>query len=396
MADKPLHIYLIAGEASGDLLGGKLMAALKRQHSKLTFSGVGGPKMAAQGLDPLFDFRELSLMGFAEVLPHIRRLKQRMQQVHDDILDRQPDIILTIDSPGFNFRLVKKLREHEQGKNFKFIHYVAPTVWAYKPERAKKIAPLYDKLLVLLPFEPPYFEREGLATSFVGHPVLEDDYTKADAQAFREKHGILPNAPVLLLLPGSRPTEIRRHLNIFLQTLEQLTARFGNLTEVLIVPKNMEHEIEDHLVDWPGRPIIVTEEAEKHDAFAAATVALVKSGTVSLELACARVPMVVTYRVSAISAWLLRRMIKVKFVSLVNILLNREVIPEMLQENCTPDKLAHEVAGLLINKELRDKQVLEASHALAQLIPANNERPSDLAASEVLACHSEVTCPPKP
>ncbi|MDG1287792.1 MAG: lipid-A-disaccharide synthase [Rickettsiales bacterium] len=378
------HIYLVAGESSGDLLGGKLMMALKKIHPELTFSGLGGPKMGAQGLAPLFDFSELSLMGFAEVLPHIRKLKRRMAQVRDDIIAKQPEIVVTIDSPGFNFRLVKQLRESGKVDNIKFLHYVAPTVWAYKPKRAEKVATLFDKLLVLLPFEPPYFEREGLSTTFIGHPVLEDDYTRADGQAFREKHGILPGAPLMLLLPGSRTTEIRRHLTIFQQTLELLAARFGGLAEVIIVPKNMEHEIQEHLEDWPGHPIIVTEQDEKHDAFAAATVALVKSGTITLELACARVPMVVTYRVSAITAWLLRRMIKVKYVSLVNLLLNREAIPELIQEKCHPDKLATKLSGFLSSNEMGDKQIEEAQAALAQLIPESGQPPSQIAAKEVL------------
>ncbi len=379
------HLYLVAGEASGDLLGSKLMMALKKKHSQLNFSGLGGAKMSAQGITPLFNYRELSLMGFAEILPHIRKLKQRMQQVADDIIAKQPDIVITIDSPGFNFRLVKKLRESGKLKNTQFLHYVAPTVWAYKPKRAEKIAKLYDHLLVLLPFEPPYFEREGLSTRFIGHPVLEDDYTRADNESFREKHGILPGAPVLLLLPGSRPAEIRRHLSIFLDTLEQLTSRFGDLTEVIIIPPNMREEVEEHLSEWPGHPIIVTEQDEKHDAFAAATVALVKSGTVTLELACARVPMVVTYRVSAITAWMLRRMIKIKYASLVNILLNREAIPELLQEKCHPDKLAQKLASFLINKGQGEKQITDSQSALAQLIPPSGEKPSDLAAKEVLS-----------
>jgi len=383
--EKEKHLYLIAGEASGDLLGGKLMSALKQRHSNLRFSGLGGTKMRAQGLDSLFDNRELSLMGFAEVLPHIRKLKARMRQVADDIIAKQPDSVVTIDSPGFNFRLVKMLRESGQCKNIKFLHYVAPTVWAYKPKRAAKIAKLFDKLLVLLPFEPPYFEKEGLATKFVGHPVLEDDYTHADSYAFREKHGILPNDPILLLLPGSRPTEIRRHLEVFLETLEQLTARFGNLTEVIIVPSNMVEEIESHLTDWPGHPVIISGQEEKHDAFSAATVALVKSGTITLELACAQVPMVVTYRVSPITAWLLRRMIKVKFASLVNLLLKREVIPELLQEHCTPELLAQKLSGFLANSDKGEQQVQEAQEALAMLIPESGHKPSDLAAKEVLS-----------
>ena len=390
MVESP-HIYLVAGEASGDLLGGKLMMALKKLNPEIRFSGLGGPKMCAQGLESIFDFRELSLMGFAEVFPHIKRLKRRMAQVHEDILHKQPDIVITIDSPGFNFRLVKGLRHDKRAANTKFLHYVAPTVWAYKPERAAKTAKIFDKLLVLLPFEPPYFEREGLPTRFVGHPVLEDDYTRADEMAFREKHGILPGAPILLLLPGSRPNEIRQHLMVFQDTLEQLTTRFGNLTEVIIVPQNMEHEIAEHLHEWPGQPIIITEEEDKHDAFAAATVALVKSGTITLELACAQVPMVVTYRISAISAWLLRRMIKVKYVSLVNLLLNREVVPELLQEECNPDKLAQKLAGFLISKDKGNQQIQEAQAALAQLIPENGEQPSQLAAKEVLSFLDSTT-----
>ncbi len=378
-------LCFIAGEPSGDLLGGKLMASLKAIDPTLEFCGLGGANMQAQGMASQFDYSELSLMGFVEIVPHIFKLKKRMAQMRDFIITTQPDCVVTIDSPGFTFRLVKMLRESGQCKNIKFIHYVAPTVWAYKPERAAKTAALFDKLLVLLPFEPPYFHRHGLDTRFVGHPVLEEDYTKADGEHFREKHGILPSAPVLLLLPGSRPAEIRRHLGIFLETVEQLTARFGNLTEVIIVPPHREQEIRKHLSEWPGQPIIVSSQHEKHDAFAAATVALVKSGTITLELACARVPMVVTYRVSAITAWLLRRMIKVKWASLVNILLNREVIPELLQERCSPDHLAHELAGFLISADVGNRQIAEAQLALTQLIAPNDEKPSNVAAKAILS-----------
>lgn len=383
---RDFSIYLVAGEPSGDLLGAKLMMALKRQtRNAVQFAGLGGSHMHAQGLESLFSYRELSLMGFWEILPHIPRLKRRIAQVAEDILQKKPDVVVTIDSPGFNFRLVKQLRADSRSAGIKFVHYVAPTVWAYKPKRAAKIAPLFDKLLTLLPFEPPYFEREGLACEFVGHPVLEDDYSKADGAAFREKHGILPHDPILLLLPGSRPKEIRQHLAIFMHTLDLLTARFGHLTEVIVVPPGMRKEIEDHLAEWPGHPLVVSEPEEKHDAFAASTLALVKSGTVTLELACAEVPMVVTYRVSPVSAWLLRQMIKVKYVTLVNILLNKAVIPELLQERCQPDYLAHELAGMLINRDIGRKQKRQAHAALAMLLPENGKSPSELAAQSVLS-----------
>jgi len=378
------HFYLVAGEASGDNLGGKLLAALKHTGtSALQISGVGGPQMAAQGLASLFDYSELSLMGFSEVLPHIQRLRKRMQQVEADIIAKQPAMVITIDSPGFTFRLVKRLRQHPDCQNIRFVHYVAPTVWAYKAGRAAKTAKLFDKLLTLLPFEPPYFTKHGLATVFTGHPVIEDDYPARGGDAFRERHGILPNTPLILLLPGSRKAEIRRHLQIYQQTMQLLGQRIAGLTEAIVIPEAMRDELEPQLAEWPGRPLIVTNPNEKYDAFSAASVALAKSGTVTLELACAQLPMVVTYRVSAISAWLLRRMIKVPYVTLVNLLLQREAIPEYLQERAKPKALAKALFTLLSEAEAADAQRHAMQLALKQLTPNCQAAPSTLAAQEI-------------
>lgn len=364
MTTSPL-IYMIAGEQSGDLLGARLMAALKTRENAIRFAGIGGPLMQAEGMKPRIPMQELALMGFAEIVPHLPRLLNHISATVNDIEARQPDIIVTIDSPGFNFWVAQKLRA--RGYKGTLIHYVAASVWAYKPERAKKMARLYDHLLTLLPFEPPYFEKEGLRTTFVGHPVAWEWRSKGDGHAFLTRHGIAPDQTVLLLLPGSRKGEITRHLPIMKETLTQLAARHLHLNVVIPVPSRFVESVRKATQKWAVRTIVINSEQEKSDAFAAATVALAKSGTVTLELALAGVPMVVMYRVNPITAWLMRHMLKISTFSLVNILAGKNVIPECIQENCTPEILTREMTTLLTDPAARKRQqqaIDIVSHAL--------------------------------
>lgn len=373
-------IFLIAGEASGDSLGAKLMASIKKQSKeKVEFFGVGGEKMEKEGLGSLFPIHELSLLGFIEIIPHIPHLLNRISQTVDDVLAVKPDVVITIDAPAFNFRVAKKLK----GKGIKLVHYVAPTVWAYKPERAKKIAGIYDHLLVLLPFEPPFFKKEGLSCDFVGHPVFEEK-TGGDGRAFRRKNKILVKAPLLCVMPGSRKSEIKRLLPVFSDTMCILHRQLPDLQAVVLATTRFEEELINEFTGWAVPTVVVSDKEQKKNAMAASNVALVKSGSGSLEPASAGVPMVIAYKVNPLSAWLLRRMIRVEYVNLVNLVLEMEAIPEFLQENCVAGKLAEKLKILLENKEEAEKQNELVKKALKKMGKGGRVSPSDKAAKAVL------------
>lgn len=379
---KPLSIYIIAGEASGDFLGGQLMAQLKQQSDRpIKFHGIGGDKMIAQGLDSLFPYNELSMMGFIEILPHAYNVMARIDSTVEDIRAKAPDMVITIDSPGFCFRVVRKLREYKLQSTF--VHYVAPTVWAYKPERAKKCADLFDHMLLLLPFEPPYFEREGLACTFVGHPIVAETPT-GDGTAFRKKYDIPVQQPLFTILPGSRRGEVQRHMPIFGRAVTLLARKYPQLAMAITVPRQVIPFVTDYFEGCPFRTVITSEEEDKRGAMAAANLAIVKSGTVALEVAMNHAPMVVAYRVNPISAWMVRRMITARYVNLINLLLDREVIPELLQENCTAFCIAQSAEQLLNYEENITAQESAAQEALTMLMPASEQKPSAIAARAVL------------
>ncbi len=389
-----MKIALIAGEASGDKLGGNLMAALLRQRPEVSCVGIGGPHMEALGLRSWFPMQELSLMGFAEILPHIRRLKQRIRETVEQVEREVPDVLVTIDSPGFNYRVVKQLRK--RGKVCpRFMHYVAPTVWAYKPKRAEKTATLFDHLLVVLPFEPPYFEKHGLKTTFVGHRVVEEP-VDADAGArFRAQHGIDKGELLLAVMPGSRKGELEVLLPVFAEAVRQfhmsLRTQQSNKDIKIVLPATLHSArlMEAFAQHWPVSPVIVTDEDDKKAAMQAADLGLAKSGTVTLEAAKAGLPMITAYKVSPLSAWVLRRMILTKYVSLVNIIEQEEIIPELLQERCTPGHLAEALIALSKDKERQAWQREHYTQALAKLAaPEAGKTPSQVAAEIVL---SQVT-----
>ena len=353
-------VYLIAGEASGDALGAGLMNALKVKNPEIKFAGIGGEAMEKVGLKSLFPYNELSLMGFLEILSHIPKILCRLKQTLADIASKKPDVIVSIDSPGFNFRLAKMLKNNQRTTNIKRVHYVAPTVWAYKPERAKKTAELFDELLVILPFEPPYFEKEGLKTTFVGHPVL--------AKKISEKN---TTEKILLILPGSRAGEVKRHLPIFLEAAKSLP----DYKIVILASPQVKSLIET----LTPKAIKIADIKEKDAVFSQASLAISKSGTITLELSVHHIPMVVAHKVNAVSAWLIRRMIKINFVSLVNIAANKEIVPELLQEHCNAKEISQVIANLDAQKQLQEVDI-----ALEILRGDSKETPSELAAEAIL------------
>jgi lipid-A-disaccharide synthase len=372
-------LYLVAGEQSGDEIGARLMAALSRQRPNLHFAGIGGARMTEQGLESRFPIEELALMGFLEVLPRLHRLRRILSETAADIAARPPAAVVTIDSPGFNLRLLRRIAQ----TGIRRAHYVAPQVWAWRPGRVRHYPGVWDRLLCLLPFEPEFFARHDLPATFVGHPVLESGADRGDAARFRARHAIPPAAPVVTIMPGSRRTETGRLLPILGATLDRLAASLPNLRPVVPLAGPVADMVRGATRNWAIEPVLVTDQQDKHDAFAASAAALTKSGTSTLELASAGVPMLVTYRVNPLSAALARRMLKVRYASLLNLISGRELVPELLQEACTPARLADALQRLLSDPAAADAQRQGFRTVLDALRPPAG-LPSHAAAAAVL------------
>jgi lipid-A-disaccharide synthase len=376
-------IFIIAGEPSGDALGGALMAALKqRTGGAIRFAGIGGERMAEEGLRSLVPLHELAIMGIAEVLPRARQILRRVRETADTAAALQPAAIVTIDSSGFTWRVAENLRR--RGARVTLIHYVAPMVWAWRKAKARKLARWYDHLMALLPFEPAYFREVGLSCSYVGHPVLESGAERGDGAAFRRRHGIAVDARVLCLLPGSRRGEVNRLLPIYRQTVIELRQRHPQLAIVLPTIDLVADAVGAATRAWPVPVTIVRGLAEKYAAFAASDLALAASGTVALELAMAGLPAVIAYKMNPITGFLARRIVKTRFVNLVNVILDRLVVPELLLEECTADRLSLALDALLNDEAARAKQIAGYRESLARL-GQGGLAPSLRAADDVLA-----------
>jgi lipid-A-disaccharide synthase len=328
--------------------------------------------------------RELALMGLLEILPNVRRLARRLRETTEDIAARRPAVVVTIDSPGFAFRLAGRVKP----LGIPLVHYVAPQVWAWRPGRVEKIRARVDRILALLPFEMPFFEAAGIPVTFVGHPVLESGVDTGDGARFRTAHGIAPEESVVVVMPGSRRMEASRLLPIFGEALGLAAARVPGLRPVVAVAGVVEDMVRQAARSWPAAPVLAATLDEKHDAFAAAAAGLIKSGTSSLEMAVAGVPHVVGYRVNPITAAIVRRLVKVPYASLVNLLNEAPVVPERLQEACTPAALADELVRLLTDPAAAAAQRRGFDTALARLRPPDG-CPSDAAAEAVLRVMEE-------
>ncbi len=379
-AAKPRRIFLVAGEPSGDVLGGRLMAALKRATGGgLAFMGVGGERMQAEGLASLFPIDDLAVMGLAEVLPRLPRILSRLRETETAIAAIRPDVVVTIDAPSFTLRLARRVR----ALKIPVVHYVAPQLWAWRPGRARKLASTVDHLMVILPFEPAFFAKLGVACTYVGHPVVEDAAVSGDGAAFRARHGLSPEAPLIAVLPGSRRGLVRRMLPIFGATIRQLRTRWPDLAVMLPAVAGTAEVVTRAAVEWGGRVVVVRSPEDKRDGYAAATCALTTSGTATLELAVARLPIVVAYRASRLTAAVVRRMIEVPYVALPNLVAGRPVAPELLQENCTPERLTNALAQLLAEPTARQAQIGGWNEVAAKL-KVEGASPSERAARVVL------------
>lgn len=383
---EPLKLFAVAGEHSGDRLGGKLLAALRaRLGDKLEVVGVGGEDMLAEGLKPIFPMADVAVMGFGEVLKRLPKLAARIQHTVAEVHDFSPHMLLIIDSPDFTHRVAKRVRR--QCPDVPIIDYVSPTVWAWRPGRAKAMAAYVDHLLALLPFEPEAHARlGGPPCTYVGHPILErlDFIAAQDPAALATRLGLISGRPMVNVLPGSRRGTVRRLMPIFRGAIEKLTDRLGPLEILMPAVAERAGELAALTAEWPARVHIVTGEPDKFAAFRLARATLAASGTVTLELAAAGAPMVVAYKVERWVAPFLRPMIMAKTIVLPNLVLGENAFPEFIQEDCTPEKLSDALAELMADGEARAHQ-RAALARIPTILKGTGGSPSGIGADCVLA-----------
>jgi len=378
---KPLDVFLVAGEESGDRLGAALIRALRqRTGGEVHFAGVGGRAMAAQGVVSLYSIDELPIMGFSAIPRRLPKILRLMRLTARTVVERRPDVLVVIDSPDFTGRIARRVRAAD--RSIAIVKYVSPSVWAWRPGRARVLRTYIDHILALLPFEPEVHRRlGGPPCTYVGHPLVEEvqHLRPSVVEAARR----LAPPPVLLVLPGSRRGEIKRLLPVFGQTVALLKDRLGPIELVIPTVPHLAEQLKEATAQWPIPPRIVVETADKQAAFRIATAALAKSGTVTLELALAGVPTVAGYRVSWLEAVVLRRLIKVPSVILANLVLGENVVPEFIQEACTAERLAAALTPLLSDSPERRRQ-LEAFSRLDAIMQIGSSAPAARAADVVL------------
>ncbi|GAA6157152.1 lipid-A-disaccharide synthase [Pyruvatibacter sp.] len=381
---KPLRVMLIAGEPSGDILGAELMSSLRSSSSvPIEFLGIGGDRMTAEGLDSLVDMSEIAVMGLREVVPRIPLILRRVAETARNAVAADPHVVVIIDSPDFTHRVAKSIAK--QAPHIPIVNYVSPQVWAWRQGRAAKMATYLNHVLALLPFEPAFYaEKSTLPCTFVGHPVLER-VQLGGGEAFRTRHNIAKDAPVLALLPGSRPNEVKGLIAIFLETARRLRREMPDLVVVLPTVPNVSALVREKLAGESLPLILVEDQGEKFAAFDAADAALAASGTVSLELGLARVPTVIGYRIERIAAFIIRRLAKVESIVLANLVLGRKVIPEYLQEECEPETLARALAPLMKDTPEREDMIAALSEMRMRLGDDGGLKPADRAAEVVLS-----------
>lgn len=360
-----MRAFLIAGEASGDRLGAALMAGMKTLRDDLAFEGVGGPLMQAEGFESRFPMDELSVMGLVEILPKYPQLKRRLNETVEAVLTSGADVLITIDSPDFCLRVARAVRAR---KRIRTVHYVAPSVWAWREKRARKMAPHVDQVLALLPFEPPFMQAAGMACDFVGHPVVSEWQPEAvEVADFRARHGL--EGPLLMVLPGSRKGEVMRLAPIFAAVVRRVMAQRPDLRLVIPTTANVAEMVRG--ADWPIEPLLIAPDgadykAEKARAFAAADWALAASGTVSLELAAAGTPMVIAYDVNWLSRMLIARMLKVDTLTLVNLVSETRAVPELFGRACTAEQITPVLLDLMQNPQAQDAAMARTMERLGR------------------------------
>lgn len=377
-----MKLYLIAGESSGDFIGSSLMKSIQHlsseNDSNVEFRGVGGPKMQKEGIDSLFPIEYINLMGFFEILPHLLQISKLIDQTVEDILSTNPDILITIDSPGFTYKVAERVRAI--APHIKLVHIVAPSVWVYKPGRAKKYARIYDHLLALLPFEPEYFIVEGLKSTCIGHPVLEQAFFQG-SPGLREEMNITDNAKIIAVTPGSRKGEIRRHMPVIRKVFDKLSTTHN--IEVIFVQPN-ENNIQEILKFLSDAKFNYSFSTDRLKAFAISDCALAKSGTNTLEITASGTPQIVGYKLNPVTFFFLKMMIKIRFASLINIIPDREIIPEYIQSEFNVENLVLAISDLISDENGAKSQVAEAQKILQTIGFDADKKPSMQAANIIL------------
>jgi lipid-A-disaccharide synthase len=381
-ADVARKIFLIATEESGDRLGAQLMKVLRqRLGGAVQFEGVGGQSMAREGLSSLFPIEQLSIMGLAAVVKQLPMILRRIRKTADAVAQAAPDILVIIDSPDFTHRVARRVRARDP--SIPIVDYVSPSVWAWRSGRAHAMRAYVDHVLALLPFEPEAYRRlRGPPCSYVGHPLTEQVGLLRPGVDEQQRRDQPP--PVLLVLPGSRRSEIRHHLAVFGEALGLLQAEGVPFELILPTTPHLQDAVSEGVKSWPVQPRIVVGENEKRAAFRVAHAAFVKSGTATLELALAGVPMVAAYKAGAVETWIMRSLIQLNSVILANLVIGENVVPEFIQQDCTPAKLAPALREVLIDSALRRRQ-LEAFAKIDAIMSTGDQPPSARAADIVLA-----------
>lgn len=395
---KNKKIFITAGEASGDLLGSKIISAIKSNTDNIEFIGIGGKKMLEEGISSIFPIKDLSVMGFFEVLPRIFLLSKRINQTVNKILEEKPDLILTIDSPGFSFRVMEKLKSKDKKffDSVKKVHLIAPSVWAYKEKRAEKISKLYNLLLCILPFEPPYFEKYGLKTKFIGHPIFDNSnkyrlqYSKNELSKI---YNISQDDFIMILTPGSREGEITRIFPIMIKTIEFLKCnyeeKYKNLNIFTFVNENTKDLVNFMNQDYDFESKIIIDENEKQKIMSVADIVLAKSGTNTFEFNIYNIPMVITYTFNWLTNKLAKKMVKVKYANLVNIIADKEIIPEFVLDNADPYLISEEIHKILNNKDIAKQQVEDTIEIIKKLGYSSDIKASKIGANKILELLNE-------
>lgn len=376
------HVMLVAGETSGDALGAELMVALRElSNVPLRFSGVGGPAMERQGFTSIFPMTDIAVMGPREIIPRLPLIFRRIWQTVRHAVDEKPDLAVVIDSPEFTHMVAKRMARRAPG--IPVVNYVLPSVWAWRQGRARAMRRYIRRVLALLPFEPRFLEKAGVDCVYVGHPAIERLPEEGSGARFRVARGIAPETPLLLVLPGSRLNEVKHLVEIFAETVQKLAIEMPELRVVVPTVPHVRELVEKAVKEW-GVPVDLVEgEEDKRAAFDAATAALAASGTVTLELALARVPMVVAYRAEAVVGWFALSILKIPSVVLVNLILDRPSVQEYLQSRCTADNLFEGLRPLMRDTPERLRALADLDEVRARM-GVGGESPSTRAARAVL------------
>lgn len=382
-----LKIFFVLGEESGDILGEKLMKSILVSslvnESDVEFFGLGGSRMKKLGIKSIFSISELSLMGFLEIIPHIPKLIKRINFTTQRIKEINPDIVISIDSPDFSFRVVKKIATDKDLSHIKKCHLIAPSVWAYREGRAQKISKIYDLLLTILPFEPPFFEKYGLSSKFIGHPILQNKQICKKGH-FRKKFSIKNEEKLIVLTAGSRVSEVKKILPHLVGAAKIIKQHFSKqITFAILVTDKVESFIQHYLKDCEVNVLIVRQK-DKYELFTDANFAIAKSGTNNIEMSLYQLPMIITYKVNYLTYYLIKLMIKIKFANLINIISKKEVIAEFLQKKCNAKDLANEAIRFLEDDNLCLKQIKDSKNSLIAMGINFKDSPTDMATKYIL------------